>query len=52
MVSVITAKKDDILQTCSLDSMFLHYYLGYSMEISMQIILLDKIKLHSKGILI
>ena len=32
MVSVITAKKDDILQTCSLDSMFLHYYLGYSME--------------------
>lgn len=33
MVSVITAKKDDILQTCSLDSMFLHYYLGYSMEI-------------------
>lgn len=32
MVSVIAAKKEEILQSFSLDSMFLHYYLGYSMD--------------------
>lgn len=32
MVSVIAAKKEEILQSLSLDSMFLHYYLGYPMD--------------------
>lgn len=32
MVSVITAKKEEILHSFSLDSMFLHYYLGFPMD--------------------
>ena len=32
MVSVIAEKREEILQSFSLDSMFLHYYLGYPME--------------------